>query len=122
MKSSKYPANLLVNRVGKYLYKNLSGAVDNQQGANMYDVYTLVLYQDPEYRSDMQEMVIDINITTYQNKIRVNTIQTSPNQKTLGYDLFDSSVFEDIRYGCELVYSKVCRRIVKEYKDYKFLF
>ena len=112
----------MVNRVGKYLYKRLSGAIDYKQSTNTADVFTLVLYQDPGYREDMQEMTININVTTYQNKIRVNTIEVSPSEKTLGFDLFEPYLLLDPEQGTKLIYQAVCKRIVKEYKDYKFLF
>ena len=72
----------LVNKVGKYLYNHLDGAYKYSKDRNTYDVYVTLLYElKPEYGgipNDVQEMTIDISITTYQNKIRVDTIEMTP--------------------------------------------
>ena len=123
----------LVNKLGKFMYKHLDGAFKIENTANMCDVYVTVLYAipreiielykiyDPKY-SDVNEMTIDINITTYQNKIRVDTIEKTPEEKTLGFDLFPPEKLLDLNKALELVYSKVCRRIEKEFDDFEFLF
>ena len=84
-----------VNSIGKYLYKNLSGSINFKKSSNMFDIWTIVLYQIPselikkynltedKYKED-HEMVININITTYQEKIRVNLIEETPDEVTLG--------------------------------------
>ena len=90
---SKLSANQQVNRVGKYLYKNIDGAFKYKTSSNACDIYFTLLYQLPlesrdeskgkEY-NDIHEITVDINITTYQNKIRVNVIEMTPKQRTLG--------------------------------------
>ena len=130
--STLQPAQL-VNKLGKFMYKHLDGAFKIENTANMCDVYVTVLYAipreiielykiyDPKY-SDVNEMTIDINITTYQNKIRVDTIEKTPEEKTLGFDLFPPEKLLDLNKALELVYSKVCRRIEKEFEDFEFIF
>ena len=132
MAQTLQPAQL-VNKLGKYMYRHLDGAFKIENTTNMCDVYVTVLYAipreiielykiyDPKY-SDVNEMIIDINITTYQNKIRVDTIEKTPEEKTLGFDLFPPEKLLDLNKALELVYSKVCRRIEKEFDDFEFLF
>lgn len=127
----KLSANQQVNRVGKYLYKNLDGAFKIKNLSNTCDVYTTVLYQIPylqripgkgkEY-NDVHEMTLNLNITTYQNKVRINIIEMDPNERTIGYDLYKPEVLEDLDFACQLIFQKVCKKISKAYEDYDFLF
>lgn len=125
------PASLAVNRIGKYLYKNLDGAIRFNTSSNTFDVYTLVLYQLPrlqqipgkgEKYNGMHEMVLNLSITTYQNKIRVNIIEVSPNAKTIGFDVYDPEIVANLEQAKALILHKVRRRIQREYKEYNFLF
>ena len=127
----KLSANQQVNRVGKYLYKNLDGAFKIKNSSNTCDVYTTVLYQIPylqqipgrgkEY-NDVHEMTLNLNITTYQNKVRINIIEMDPNERTIGYDLYKPEALEDLDFACKLIFQKVCKRISKAYQEYDFLF
>ena len=123
----------LVNKLGRFMYKHLDGAFKLENTANMCDVYITVLYAiprdiielyklyEPKY-SEVNEMTIDINITTYQNKIRVDTIEVTPEEATLGFDLFPPEKLEDLNKALQLVYGKVCKRIQKRFEDFEFLF
>jgi len=123
------PANKQVNIVGKYLYNNIDGAFECKSSSNNFDVWLTILYEVPDMgpryqRLDDQlhEMVINLNLTTYQNKIRVNTIEESPNERTLGFDLFkpeDMLILED---ACDRIHKKVVQRISRAYEDYDFVF
>ena len=124
-------ASQQVNRVGKYLYNHIDGAFNYKKGSNMFDVYFTILYQIPylqripgkgyEYNK-LHEMTININITTYQNKLRVNVIEMTPEEKTLGCDVYTPDKLKDLGAARDLIYSKVTKRIAKEFKDYEFLF
>lgn len=125
------PASQQVNRVGKYLYKHLDGAVKIKYSGNTCDVYTILLYQIPylqripgkgkEY-NDVHEMYINLNITTYQNKLRVNVIEITPEERTLGCDVYKPELLEDLEEAKRLIYQKVCKRLSKAYEEYDFLF
>lgn len=128
MKSSlPVEASKLVSRIGRYIYMHLDGAFKFKSTANTYDIYTTVLYQLP-YAVDslestvVHEMTLNISITTYQNKIRVNMIEMTPNQRTFGYDLYKPEELTDLQIAYDKIYSKVCKRIQRTYKDYEFLF
>lgn len=75
-----------VNRIGKYLYKHIDGAYNMVKSPNMVDIYFIVLYQlkedlRTEDDHDMHEMSINLNVTTYSNKVRINIIEVSPKEK-----------------------------------------
>lgn len=123
---TQMPASQQVNRIGKYLYKHLDGAYNYKKSGNMYDVYCTLLYQlKPEFGgevNDVKEMTIDINVTTYQNKLRINTIEMTPKERTLGFDLMKPEELIDLQKAMEIIIRKVGNRIRKAYKDYIILF
>lgn len=120
------PASSQVNRVGKYLYKHLDGAYKYVKSGNMCDIYVTLLYQlKPEFGgevNDVKEMTININVTTYQNKIRINTIEITPQERTLGYDIMKPNECEDLQTAYKIIIQKVSNRIRNAYKDYLILF
>lgn len=126
------PAAQLVNRVGKYLYKHLDGAYKIEKEPNICDVYTVVLYSIPtkivkEYNIDdayldVNELHIDISITTYQNKIRVNLIEVSPYERTIGFDVFKPEDLQEMQEAYNLIYNKIVKRITKEFEGFEFIF
>lgn len=126
----KLQAGQQVNRVGQYLYKNIDGAFKIEKTGNMCDVYFMILYEIPKLQRrfghpedrEMHEMHINLNITTYQNKIRVNVIEVSPDERTLGSYTFSPEVMEDLPNAKKLIYNKVVKRIAKVYEEYDFVF
>ena len=61
-----------VNKLGKYLKKKLDGAFKITFGPNHCVVYLEMLYELPDDRESFSEMIFSIDITSYQNKIRIN--------------------------------------------------
>ena len=126
-KLPKYQGGQVVNIIGKYLFKHINGAYNFKKGANTYDIYFTVLYQLQEgYRTDkdhdMHEMNINISITTYSDKLRMNIIEISPREKTLGFNTFSLSKFDDLQAGYQLVMNTLVKRLSKEYQNYDFIF
>lgn len=129
-RQNQVPASSLVNKIGKYLYKNLDGAFKFTTTSNMCDVWVTLLYQLPylqqvpgrgkEY-NDVHEMVLDINITTYQNKIRVNVLEVTPENKTLGHDVFPPENLVNLSSAKKQIFERVMYRVCRAYKDYNFL-
>ena len=124
--------NQLVKQVGQYLYKHIDGAFKAVSSSNTYDVYVMIYYQlaredqipgkqDQGY-NDMHEMVINISLTTYQNKIRVNIHEVTPEQWTFSYMIIPPEKLQDVQQSMYLIYEKVLQKIKKHYKDYIFLF
>ena len=129
--TNKLSANQQVNRVGSYLYKHLDGAFKYKKASNQYDVYVTLLYQIPylqripgkgkEY-NDVHEMTLDINLTTYQNKLRVNIIEMTDEEYTLGYKLYRPEQLVDLENAMKLIWRDVVKRVSKVYEDYDFIF
>lgn len=123
---SNIPASQQVNRVGKYLYKHMDGAYKFVKSGNMYDIYVTLLYElKQEFGgtpNNVQEMTININITTYQNKLRINTIEVTPQERVLGSDVIKPEELEDLEVAMKIIKSKVSNRISKAYEGYNILF
>lgn len=125
------PTNKKINKIGKYLYKNIDSAYKFKTSSNMCDVYMTVYYEyeypgqspsDNKERSDLMEMGIDINITTYQNKIRVNLYEVTPNEATVSYMRYDPEELVDLDYAQSLILRDVRKSLEKRYEDYEFIF
>ena len=128
---AKIPVNSYVNKIGNYLYKHIDSAYDFNKSANMCNVYMSVYYQtvhpgrrpgDPDVYSDMYEMKIQINITTYQNKIRVNLIEVSPDEQTLDYSLYNEEICQDLELLKKKVINRIQKVLHKWFDEYLFIF
>lgn len=120
-----------VNKVGKYMYNNLDGAFKFKKSSNMYDVFITLLYQlkeedrDPdkgEEYNDVHEMTLDLNITTYQNKLRVNVIEDDKNERTIGHFVVSEEKLQDLEAAKDLIYNKVIKQVSRAYDDFDFIF
>lgn len=127
----KIPASQIVTKISKHLYKNIDGAFKFTKSSNMCDIYFTLLYQIPYWEripgkgsdyNDMHEMTINLNITTYNNSIRVNVIEVTPEERTLGYDLYKPEALQDLDKAQTRILNKVILRVSKAYKDYDFIF
>lgn len=122
------PASKQVKRIGQYLYKHIDGAYDFKSYSNNYDVYFLLLYElkkelrEPGKDYPVQEMRININVTTYQNKVRINIIELTPKERTIGFDLYTPEKVQDLQKAYPVIMEKIYKRIYKAYEDYYFLY
>lgn len=132
-KNSQIPmsANQQVKRVGKYLYKNIDGAFNFKSSSNTFDIYLTLLYQLPRLQripgkgkeyNDVHKMTINISITTYQNKLRVNIIEVTPEARTLGSHVFKPEELANLAEVKEVILERVRYQIKKAYIDYDILF
>lgn len=123
-----------VNKIAKYIKKHIEGAYKLTFSPMTADVYVTIYYQIPDeviktvekynqtIDSSMHEMDIDINITSYQNKIRINVIRMDDNEKTLGHFVIKPEDTEDLNAVLAAIKQKVSSFIEKEYQDYDFVF
>lgn len=125
------PASQIVNDLGKYMYKSLDGSYRMNKSGNMFDLYTVAYYQIPQLSarpggettySDMYEMSFNINFTTYSNKIRVNIIELSPDEQTVGHFVVDSSKLQEMKPAKDYVMNKIYKILNKYFEGYAFIF
>ena len=67
-------------------------------------------------------MNIDINITTYQNKVRVDIIEMTSAERTLGYNLYPPEKLNDLPSAMKLIWRNIVNKVSKAYADYDFIF
>ena len=121
-------ANQQVKRIGQYLYRHIDGAYDYRSGPNSFDVYFVLLYElkpelrEPDQDCPVEEMGINLNITTYQNKIRINITEITPQERTIGSDVYPPGKVQDLNKAYSLIMSKIYRRICRAYEDYHFMY
>ena len=132
----KLQAGQQVNAVAKYIKRHIDGAYKVTFNPGMTaDVYIKIYYQIPEevtklvekygqHLNDtgMKQMDIDISLTSYQNKLRVNVIRMDDNEKTLGHFVMKPEQLEDLNTALVEIKNRISSFIEKEYKDYDFVF
>lgn len=130
------PASQQVNRVGKYLYKHIDSAYKIKYSSNMCDVYFSLVYSVPDalvkelekYHvadtslKDTLEMHLNINITTYQNKLRINLIEISPEERTVGHDVYKPEVLMDLNSAYIKIMDRIKKHLNKRFEGYDFIF
>lgn len=121
----------VLNKIGKYIYKHIDGAYKIQFSSNQCDVWFNVYYQPKYYDripgkgeqyNDVKTMSINLNLATYQDKIRVNVIDGSGYGKTLGHFVLKDTDLSSFQAARDVIYDTTIRIIVKNYKDTDFIF
>ncbi len=111
----------LIKQFAKYLYKNIPGAYKINFGSMTSDVFTVVYYQVPGDAHSFKEMNIDISITGYANKIRINITQMDHLEKTIGQIIFNEDDLLDKERCKYRIIEKMRTALVKEYSEYDFV-
>ena len=119
-----------VNKVGRYLYEHIDGAFKVDKSPNMYDIWLTLLYQIPsEYLTesekedvDVQELTINLNVTTYDDKLRVNIIVEDEYEKTIGTKTFSFAKLDNLEWLRLEILKFIRKKLEKEYEDYYFYF
>lgn len=115
------PAGQLINTLGKYLYKNIDTSYNFRKSPNTFEVY-FYFYTKTDKDVKPQRREITINLTTYQNKVRVNTIVFDPSERTLGCDVFKPEDLQNLEASKEKILKKVLMRLKRGFPDSKISF
>lgn len=122
---------LTFKQLGMYLYKHIDGAYKYEIKSNIFDLYITLYYQLPEYKqipekgkeyNDIHEMIINVSITTYSDKIRVNLYEVDPEEMTLGQFILkdDDLIFPE--YAKNKILKKIDKALTKRYQEYDFIY
>lgn len=126
--TNKLKSNQMVNALGKYLYNHIDGAFKIKNTGNTCDVWMTLLYAVPTEElqkgdvQDVHEMTLNLSITTYQNKIRVNILEVTPNEKTLACQVYKPEQLEDFALATKVIFDKIIKRVEKVYEDFEILY
>lgn len=112
----------LVNKIGKYLNQNIDGAFKITFKPMTCEILMKMYYQLEGEPESFSEMVFEISITSYQNKIRVNLTEMTDSEKTIGQVILTDDEVKDLNLAKKRVLSTLKRAISKEYKDYIFIY
>lgn len=124
------------------MFKNLAGATSFKKYSNTFEINTIVLYQIPldikkkynlpdDETTDVQEMNLNLNITTYQNKLRFNIIEETPDALTLGCKVINLGLqkYQKAKTNQQLfelvmndLQKYIYQSLEKRYSDYEFLY
>lgn len=111
-----------IKKVGKFLNDNIDGAFKIKFGAMNCEVWMKMYYQVPGRADTFEEMDFLIDITSYQNKLRVNLIEDTYDEKTVGHFVLKPEELTDLHKVKSDVLAKIQKYIAKEYADYDFIY
>ena len=111
-----------VNKVGKYLREHIDGAYKIKFSPMTCDVTMRMYYQIPGQGDSLSEMQFDINITSYQNKLRINITEITVLEKTIGQIIFQPDELNDLQLVKKKVLARLKKAIEKEYSEYDFIY
>lgn len=120
--ASTFNAGSYINKVGKYLNKNIDGAFKMNFKPMECEVIMRMYYQVPNDPESLDEMHFIINITSYQNKLRVNLTEDTAMEKTIGQIILKPEELTDLQLVKKKVLEKIRKFIEKEYAEYDFIF
>ena len=120
--ASKKDHGSLVNKIGKYLDKNIDGAFKIQFHPMNCEVTMRMYYQVPNHPETLDEMHFLIDITSYQNKVRINLTEVTAMEKTIGQLIFLDDELNDLTLVKKQILNKIKRFIDKEYAEYDFIY
>ena len=112
----------IINKVGKYLNKNIDGAYKIKFKSNECEVSMRMYYQIPDDPDSFNEMRFIINITSYQNKLRINITEDTPMEKTIGQVILKEEELSDLNLVKFKVMSALKKAIAKEYAEFDFIY
>ena len=119
--------------IAKRLYKELDGAYSLIKKSNLSEVESTILYQIPQHVSDYYNLpkdvrdevnVMDVLISTasYADKVRIEIIERSPEEKTIAFRSFKAKDFENVQKGVQKVVDYIKFSIREEFSKYEVLF
>lgn len=112
----------LVNKLGKYLNKNIDGAFKIKFSPMECEVTMRMYYQVPDEPETFNEMIFLIDITSYQNKLRINLTENTVMEKTIGQIILNDEELADFSLARKKILSLIEKFIGKEYAEYDFIY
>lgn len=119
---AKTDRGILVNKVGKYLKQHIDGAYKITFSPMRCDVYMTMYYQVDGQPDTFNQMDFEIDITSYQNKIRVNITEITALEKTIGQVILNDEELNDLGLAQKKILHTLKRAIAKEFAEYDFVY
>lgn len=121
----------IVKILAKYLYEHIDSAYKIVTKANLSEVYMVVYYQIPQLSrkpterrsySELYEMTLQISITTYKDKIRINLTVMDPDKVTLSFRTYSTDMFYDLPLAKSLILKHIQEKLIRTFDEYEFVF
>lgn len=112
----------IVNKIGKYLNSHIDGAYKITFHTMECEVTMMMYYQIPGDPDSLDRMDFNINITSYQNKVRINLTETDEFEKTIGQIILSEDETHDLPLVQKKVLTQLKRSIAREYEEYDFVY
>lgn len=121
----------IVNGLGRYFKKHLTGSGIIKKGSNICTVIIPVLYTEKpdedalddgiskDIPDEMGTITVRIDIKNYDNRIFVNIFN---GDLTIDHKTYTEASFEDYEKECEKILNHSKKRISKYYPQYDFQF
>jgi len=111
-----------VNQIAKYIQKKTAGVYKIKFGVNEVDIF-LIMYYHTGHRTDpVQEMDLDINMTSYNGKIRFNVTEMNEMENTIVHGVIEVTDPSDLETTRQNIFKKIVKGIEKTYEDYEVIF
>lgn len=120
--AAKANPGTVVNKIGKYLNSNVDGAFKMTFYPMGCAVYMRMYYQIPQDPDSLKEMQFIIDITSYQNKIRINITENTAMEKTIGQVILKPEEYSDLMLIKRKVLLALRKAIGREYAEYDFVY
>ena len=123
-----YMKILEINLVGTFLVSKIMSTImnDNSSIINISSTNGIDTYYEYSLDYDSSKAgIINLshNLANYLSpKIRVNTIELTPEERTLGSDVIKPEILNDLQTAMNIILEKICNRISKAYDKYDILF
>ncbi len=120
--SAKLQPSQYMIQLGKYIYNNVEYCYQYKSSVNTFDCYLRVHYtidEDLIEEGESSEGYIDLNLNlvTYQNKIRINLYELDNSyQKVIGTKILEVKDNFNVKSECDKLLKFVFKKIGKEYE------
>ena len=120
--AAKLDSGTWINKVGKYLNNKIDGAFKIKFGPMHCDIWMRMYYQIPHVADSLNEIHFLIDITSYQNKLRINITEDTKDEKTIGQIILTPNDLGDLETVRATVLNTIQKFIAKEYAEYDFIY
>lgn len=120
--AASFDAGQMINKVGKYLKKNIDGAYKISFHPMECEVFTRMYYQIPEIAESLDEIDFIISITSYANKLRINLTENNEMEKTIGQLILKPEELKDLNIVRKRVLQMIKKSINKEFDSFDFVY
>lgn len=120
--AAKQNPSAYINKVGKYLNSHIDGAFKIKFSPMHCDVTMRMYYQIPGDPNSLNEMHFTIDITAYQDKLRINLTEDTLLEKTIGQIILTVDQLADLGLVRKRILAKIEKFINKEFAEYDFIY